>query len=156
MMKREYVLAGAVCAGLFSVGKAWAGFKLPSAMFELAELETAQAEAREKRKPIAVVYTDHTTTCGLCTSASKTIIDELDSRCIMVYMPSSLKQWPDFVKKAKAFKRGKYIPKVAVFDVELKTMLGEVVYEDIKKDGDDAFDDVLKTIRNYSKTLPKN
>jgi hypothetical protein len=150
-MRRKLLFVA--CAVLLVQGTVQAGFKMPSAVFELSELEAAQKKAREKRKPIAVIFTDHTSSCGLCSSASKTIIDELDSKTIMVYLPSKLKKHPDFAKKA--FKRGKYIPKVAVFDVELTKILGEVVYEDIKKDGDDAFDDVLKIIRNYRKTLPK-
>lgn len=126
---------------------------MPSAVFELSELEAAQAKARASGKQIAVIYTDHTSDCGLCASASKVILDELDSQTVMVYMPTGLKKRPDFLKAA--FKRGKYIPKVAVFDVELKELLGEVVYEEIKQDGDDAFDDVLDAIKTYRKTRAK-
>ena len=128
-----------------------AGFELPRDVYQLSELEEAKTEALKKRKPIAVIFTDINSGCGLCNSASKTMIDELDSRTIIVYLPTSVKPRPDFVNKA--FRRGKYIPQVAVFDIELKNILGEVVYEDIEEYGEDAFDDILDRIRAYRKTI---
>ena len=127
---------------------ALAGFKVPSKVYELSDLEKAKAEAAAKGKPISVLYSDKDSTCGLCSAASETMIKELGTKTVMVYT-SSINSLPQPV--IKALSPGKYIPKIAVFDAKLESSLGLVTYEAVSDDPRKAFRDVEKAIREYKK-----
>lgn len=127
---------------------ALAGFKIPGKVFEIAELDKAKAEAAQKGKPIAILYSDKDTTCPLCVNASETIIRELGSKTVMVYVRSAGSLPP---AAQAALQAGAYIPKVAVLNGALDKSLGVVTYEAIKADPRKAFRDVEKAIREYKK-----
>lgn len=127
---------------------ALAGFKIPGKVFEIAELDKAKAEAAQKGKPIAILYSDKDTTCPLCVNASETIIRELGSKTVMVYVRSAESLPP---AAQAALQAGAYIPKVAVLNGALDKSLGVVTYEAIKADPRKAFRDVEKAIREYKK-----
>lgn len=125
-----------------------AGIKLPSKVFEVKELEKAKAEAVAKGKPISVLYTDKDSTCPLCNTAAEKMIKELGSKTVMVYV-RSLGDLPR--NASSAFNEGRFIPKVAVFDSSMERSLGLVTYEAVKEDDRDAFRNVERAIRDYSK-----
>lgn len=127
----------------------FASFRLPSKVYEVADLEKAKAEADKSKKPIAILLSDKDTTCGLCSAASEQIIKELGGKTVMVYARTSA-DLPDAAKSALS--GGKYIPKVAVLDATLSTSLGSVTYEAIKADPRKAFRAVEKAISEYKKT----
>jgi len=135
------ILATTICYG--------SGFKLPSNSFEISEIDAAKTKAEEKGYPIAFLYTDKESTCPLCNGASALIIKELKSSTILIYV-NNKKDMPKNVSKTLS-KRGKYIPKVAIYNSSIKEELGLVTYEEIKKDGDDAFKEIKKIIRAYKK-----
>ena len=127
---------------------ALAGFRLPAKVFAISDLEKAKAEAQLKKKPIAVLYSDKDSTCPLCSDASETILRELGSKTVMVYVNTK-----DGLPKSvsDALNVGKFIPKVAVLDASLENALGTVTYESIKEDPRQAFRDIEKAIRAYGK-----
>lgn len=127
---------------------ALAGFRLPAKVFAIGDLEKAKVEAQLKKKPIAVLYSDKDSTCPLCSDASETILRELGSKTVMVYVNTKA-GLPKSV--SDALNAGKFIPKVAVLDASLENALGTVTYESIKEDPRQAFRDVEKAIRAYGK-----
>jgi len=135
-------------ASMLIVLPAFAGIKLPSKVFEVKDLEKAKAEAVAKGKPISVLYTDKDSTCPLCNNAAEKMIKELGSKTVMGYEPQ-LGQLPRNVWGA--FNEGRFIPKVAVFDSSMERHLGLVTYEAVKEDDRDAFRNVERAIRDYSK-----
>ena len=143
-MKKVYIstlillLTSTVCIGKI---------KLPSDCFKISELTEAKKESKEKNKPLAFVYTDKNSTCGLCVRATDIIIDELDSPTVLVYLESKAKA-PKQVSAALS-KKGQYIPKVVVFDTELQKEIGLVIYEDIEEDGDKALRPLKKEIHKH-------
>ena len=46
---------------------------------------------------------------------------------------------------------GRFIPRVIVMSPDYKQIIGLVLYEAVKKDGDRAFRDIKKSISNYRK-----
>lgn len=132
-----------------AIATCYGGIKLPRGTYAIDELDAAKQQAAEDGEPIAFLYTNKDSTCGLCNRAATMIIDELKSSTVLVYTDSK-QQSPGIVSKALS-ERGKYIPKVAVFDSSIEEQLGLVIYEEIKQDGDDAFDDLKKRIRAYKK-----
>jgi len=135
------LLATSICYG--------GGLKLPSNSFEISEIDAAKEKANAKGYPIAFLYTNKESTCPLCNGASELIIKELKSSTILVYVRNK-NDMPKNVAKTLS-KRGKFIPKVAVYDSAIEEELGLVIYEEIKKDGGDAFDGLKKIIRAYKK-----
>jgi len=128
-----------------------AGIRIPSTVFEICELEEAREKAKKFGKPISFLYTDADSDCGLCNSAANTILRELKTTTVMVYMRDK-RECPRKVAKALT-QRGKYIPKVVVFDPDLTQELGLVTYEEIDEDARNAFRSVKKAISEYKKSL---
>lgn len=125
-----------------------AGFKVPSKVYELSDLEKAKAEAQKQKKPIAILYSNKDSTCPLCSNASEEILRELGNKTVMIYTNS----WAALPPSAQsALREGKYIPKVAVLDSSLDRPLGMVTYEAIKEDPRKAFREVKKAIAEYKK-----
>ncbi|MDX2079396.1 MAG: hypothetical protein SFU53_01295 [Terrimicrobiaceae bacterium] len=108
--------------------------EFPRGTFHSDFIAAAQAEARAENKPIAIIYTNKDTTCGLCVNATKSMTDALRSSAILVYVRDA-NVLPRSVAKELS-SRGEYIPKVAVFDAELGKFFGMVTYEEVKADGD--------------------
>ena len=118
------------------------GFRLPGTVFRMDELDQAQLRAREKGKPIAFLYSDEQTTCGLCARASLRTIDELKMKCVLVYVDArrNLVGYPPAVVQAlHAPEGGQTIPKTVVLDAALERVLVYVPYA-----RDDALDEILK------------
>lgn len=121
--------------------------RLPANSYEISELKEAQQKSVETKKPIAFLYTDKDSTCGLCQNASEIIVKELRSRTILVYALSN-KDLPQKVSKSLS-RKGKYIPKVVVFDSEINEEIGLVIYEEIKKEDKKALKELKKAIHEY-------
>lgn len=126
-------------------------FKLPNNIYDLEDLNEAKEKAISQKKPISFIFTDCESNCGLTKWASEAIIDELKQRTVMIYLPRGTKH-PEFLKGA--FSEGKFIPKVAVYNLELTEKIGYLIYEDIKEEGEKkAFKEIKKQILDYRKTL---
>jgi hypothetical protein len=124
-----------------------AELKLPSKVYDVKEMEAAQAEAKAKGKPIAILYTDKASTCPLCNAAALTMVKELGNKTVMVYTSTTA----DIPQSTRAsFSKGQYIPKVAVFDSTLERALGMVTYEAVSEDERDAFREIERSIRAYT------
>ena len=127
----------------------YGAIELPKGSFQITELEEAKKEAKEKKRPIAFVYTNVNTSCGLCKRATYLMFKEFKRKAIFVYVKDR-NNCPENVKNTLKSK-GKYIPKLAVYNHDLSRDLGLVIYEDIKAQGDDAFKPLVKVIRTYIK-----
>lgn len=128
--------------GLAGAAVAADGFRVPGTVFRMDELAQAQARAREKDKPIAFLYSDERTGCGLCVRASVQMIDELKMRCVLVYVDSrqNFTGYPPRVAEAlRAPEGGQTIPKTIVMDADLDQVLLYVPYA-----RGAALDDALK------------
>jgi hypothetical protein len=144
-MKIKHLLVAAFIA---TPAIALAGLKLPSKVYEGADMEKAKTEAASKGKPLSILYTDKDSTCPLCNNAAATMIKELGSKTVMVYV-SEINELPANVRTSLT--AGKYIPKIAVFDDKLETALGTVTYESVKEDSRKAFREVERAIKDYKK-----
>lgn len=142
MKIRQFLVAVLIAAPSL----AFSGIDLPSKVYTQADLEKAKAEAVTKGKPLSILYTDKDSTCPLCNNAANTMIKELGSKTIMVYVRST-GELPATVKDA--LRPGKFIPKIAVFDPTLTNTLGTVTYESVKDDARKAFREVERAIRDY-------
>jgi len=132
-----------------SYGKDKESIKFPRNSYTIAELEAAKAEAKEKGKPIAFVYTDKASDCGLCTGASEMIIKELKSSTVLVYI-GDINKAPDSIGDY-IYAGGNYMPIVGVYDSNAEKALGIVNYMQIQNNGKKAFKEIKKIIRNYKK-----
>lgn len=111
-----------------------AEIRFPDDTFQAADLPAAQAKAAEDGKPLAFVYTDKDTTCGLCQRATTSITDAFRRSAVLVYVRSRGDVPPAVGDVLES--RGKYIPKVALFTADLDKSHGLVTYEEIKAEGD--------------------
>lgn len=127
------------------VGSGQAEIRFPSSSFEVSALSEAKEAAAKKKQPIAFVYTDKNTTCSLCQGATASILQEFRTSAVIVYV-KDLKGAPRNVAKVLSSK-GKYIPKVALFDADLSKDFGLVTYEQISTEGDRPLRDLKKAAR---------
>ncbi len=126
-----------------------AGSEFPRGSFELADLQKAKASALTEKKDIAFIYTDKTTSCGLCQGAVAAYIGAVKSKTVIIYVnseakPSPLPQLPELV--SQALKSGKFIPKIVVTDSNVSKVTASLTYEAYKEDN-------RKSIRGLRKAL---
>lgn len=109
----------------------------PRGSFEMADLDKAKAQATAEKKDIAFIYTDKTTTCGLCQGAAAAYIDAVKSKTVIVYVDSKATPvlWPKLPESVRqAFTPGKFIPKIAVTDASASKVSASLTYESYKED----------------------
>lgn len=111
-------------------GPSQAGFHLPGHVHVMQLFDKALAEARRRHKPLAFVYTDTETSCGLATRASMNLFERLEGKCVLVYVDSlSHPKVPGLVRKAvRSPKAGRYIPKAVVLSTNLSKVLAIIPY----------------------------
>lgn len=107
-----------------------AAFNLPRYVYKVNQLNTAQKHAKSSNKPIAFIYSDKNTDCGLATSASKDLFQGLKNYCVVVYVEH--KDWnklPNIVRSGiNSPESGKYIPKTIVVTSSLKGVICIIPY----------------------------
>lgn len=135
---------------LLTIGSAMAEIRFPSNSYTIDQIAEAQKSAEAKGRPIAFIYANKATTCGLCVTATDTIIDALKMSAVLVYVADA-KDAPAQVASALNA-RGKFIPKVVVFDAKLENNLGMVTYEEIKEDGEKPLRALKSQIRKAKAT----
>lgn len=133
-----------------SCNMASGAIELPRGTYAIAELDRAKEEAAQKDRPIAFLYTNLDSTCPLCVNATNQIVEEFKNKAILVNV-DKLEEAPETVSKLLS-SRGKYVPKVAIFDSAVKEDIALLTYEDIKENGKKAFREVLKAIRKHKKS----
>lgn len=144
-MKKTFTLCTAL---LLIAGNALAEFTLPKKVYRIGELEKAQAEAESKGKPITIIYTDETTSCGLCAGASLNAADKLGSKTVVVYVSAreGSQSLPDVVQQAlRAPEAGRFIPKTVIMDAALTRLLATVPYAQ-SPEQDRLLKDALKSL----------
>ena len=135
---------------LFLAAAATADTEFPRGSFEMADLEKAKAHAAAEKKELAFVYTDKTTTCGLCQGATAAYIDAVKSKAVIVYVDSKAnatwwKKLPAPVRQALT--PGKFIPKIAVTDSAASKVSASLTYETYKEDDRKAIRDFKKAMK---------
>lgn len=129
----------------FAAAGLCAEIRFPSTAFEQTEISAAQQKAASTGRPIAFVYTNKETTCGLCIGATEKIIEAFRSSAVIVYVKGT-DTLPENIRAVFASK-GKYIPKVALFDAKLETSYGLVTYEEIKADAEKSLREIKRAAR---------
>jgi hypothetical protein len=122
----------------------------PRGSFEMADLEKAKALATTEKKDLAFIYTDKSTTCGLCQGATAVYIDAVKSKAVIVYVDSTAnKTWwqklPEPVRQALT--PGKFIPKIVVTDATGSKVSASLTYEAYKADDSKAIRGLKKAMR---------
>ena len=122
----------------------------PRTSFVMADLEKAKAVATTEKKSLAFIYTDKTTTCGLCQGAAAAYIDAVKSKTVIVYVDSKAKdtdwqQLPAPVREALI--PGKFIPKIVVTDAAASKVTTSLTYEAYKADDSKAIRGLKKGMR---------
>lgn len=112
------------CFGVLLSSSAQAGFTVPKHVYDLAGKEQAVAKARAGGKSLAFVYTDKSTSCGLCRRASQNLFRELADDCVIIYVDSLRhRKLPRSVIRAlRSPLAGRYIPKAAITDLSGKVL----------------------------------
>jgi hypothetical protein len=137
-------------ASLMIAATASADTEFPRGSFEMADLDKAKASAATQKKAIAFIYTDKTTTCGLCQGAAAAYIDAVKSKTVIVYVDSKANEtwWsklPEPVRKALT--AGEFIPKIAVTDATASKVSASLTYEAYKADNSKAIRGLKKAMR---------
>lgn len=119
-----------LCSILLAASTVIAGFTLKSGVYSMNELDTAKSEALSAKKAVAFLYSDKTTFCTQCASASLQAMDTMIDSCVVVYInKSDAANLPEEVKNAlRSPKAGKYIPTVVVMSYDLKKVIDIVPY----------------------------
>ena len=126
---------------------------LPSGCYALDEIKEAQEKAIQRKQPIMFLLTDEDTDAGGTAGVSNTMIKKLKSKAVIIYVPNKSGTLPKKVADSLN-KRGKYLPKAAIFDIEIENEIALLICEDVfKKKSSTAFKDVKKAIHEYRKTL---
>lgn len=123
-----------------------AGFRLPSGVFTMEELDEATAKSKSRGVPITFLISDTETKCGLCISASEEIIDELRARSVIVYTTNNSHLPGSVQSLIRGVDLGKYIPYAMVVNTGMDKLIGVIRYDDIRNDGRKAFRDLKKKI----------
>ncbi len=109
----------------------YGAFKLPNSVYRMNELEKAKLEAKTKGKPITIVYTDESSSCGLCAGASLKVADELKSKSVVIYVNAHTEaaMLPAKVLGVlRSPEAGQFIPKTVVMDANLENVVAIVPY----------------------------
>ena len=144
-----------ILIALFLTINVFAEFKLPKKSFTIEQIEAAKEKAKETGKPISFLLSDKNSKCPLCSDASRLIIKSLQRHTIIVYFKDYSDSVPENVKSALQSSKDRYIPKVVVYDSELKEQLGMVTYTEIKNKNKKAFRKLLKKIKESIKKHKK-
>lgn len=121
----------------------------PRGSFELADIEKAKAQATAEKKDLAFIYTDKSSTCGLCQGAASAFIDAVKSKTIIIYVDSKDYKavWPKLPEAVRqGFTPGKFIPKIAITDASASKLTTSLTYEAYKEDD-------RKSIRGLKKAM---
>lgn len=66
----------------------FAQFEMPRSVYRMKDFDAAKEEAKAKNKALAFIFTQESSSCGLCKHASLSAADELKSRSIVLYANS--------------------------------------------------------------------
>lgn len=128
-------LRGILLVPLFTVmlGIARADFRPRSGEYLVADIESAQSEARSGNKPLTFILTNPNTTCGAARSMFNEVHRGLRGRSILVFCNSSAgadrSMIPPMVTTAfSAPASGRFIPKTVVVDAEITRVLAHIPY----------------------------
>jgi hypothetical protein len=146
------ILSIALCSILLAASTVMAGFTLKSGVYSMNALDAAKSEAFSGRKAIAFLYSDKSTFCTQCASASLQVMDTMMDSCVVVYIDKSdATKLPEEVKKAfRSPEAGRYIPTVVVMSYDLKKVIAIVPFargEAYKK----LLSEAKEKIRSYRK-----
>jgi len=124
------ILSIALLSILLAAGTVIAGFSLKSGVYRMNQLDAVQSYALSEKKAVAFLYSDETTFCHQCSSASVQAMETLADNCAMVYVDKSTANGlPEQVKNAlRSPKAGKYIPTVVVMSYDLKKVIAIVPF----------------------------
>jgi hypothetical protein len=119
----------------FATPFAQASFDIPSHVYTVNDLSSAQQHAADSNKPITFVYSNKNTNCGLATAASKDLFSKLGACSVIVYAErEDWKSLPAIVKDGiNSPKSGEYIPKTIVVNSNLDQVVCIIPYAKTKK-----------------------
>lgn len=137
-------------ASLIIAASASADTDFPRGSFEMADLDKAKALATTEKKDLAFVYTDKTTTCGLCQGAAAAYIDAVKSKTVIVYVDSTANKtwWPKLPEPVRqGLTPGEFIPKIVVTDATASKVTASLTYEAYQADNRKAIRDLKKAMK---------
>jgi len=138
-----------------------AGFRLPEFVFTMKQMDTVEALAASDSKAVSFVYTDKTTGCGLCRTASMDVFNTLGPKSIVVYVDrKGFDRLPEVVMGAmKSAHAGRFIPKTVITDPRMEKIIAIIPYKRDReerimrlKEACDLIDDELRSIREENKS----
>lgn len=155
---RRGVVLGLVCASMSLT--AVAGYPLPGKVFTADEFEKAVEKAVESGKPLALLQGDTSTSCPLSEHCAVAMMNEFDSKAIIVHF-NSQQDWNKLPENfRKPFSRneavknfGQYIPRIAFYDPNSGEMFSKLGYTAYQTGGERAFRDVSKEIREFKASI---
>jgi len=108
-----------------------AGFDVPRHVFPIDRLPQAVNKAKDMNQPVAFVFTDAGTSCGLCKAASLDVFNTLSRVAVIVYVdPDSTDRMPSIVQKAmNSPAAGRYVPITVVVDSSFTQVLFVIPYK---------------------------
>ena len=134
-MTNSRVLAALTFVFVLSVTPSFAEFSIPHYVYGIDGIDQAKRMAIMYGHPIAFVYTNKDTSCGLAASASIDAFKELRKVATIIYACSGKEQndWihiPKIVKQAiNSPDSGRFIPKTIIVDSDLSKVILMIPYE---------------------------
>lgn len=125
--------------------------RIPSGAFKPSEYQEALAKAKESGRPIAVVVTDTASSCPKCQTGNEEVFKRMRSKYVMVVEDQAdkgEKLAPEVARKTHEIfnQKGNIIPIVTVLSEDDERLLGGLCYNQIAKDGRNAFRTLEKEV----------
>lgn len=130
------------------------GFDLAQGVRTMAQLDEAVAQAAKEEKPLAFLYSDRSSRCGLCRTASVAVMREFRSRTVMVYVgPHELTGLNPLLQTAfRSEEAGDYLPMTVIADPEMDEILGIIPALFEERERRHKFREINRTLRDRHDT----
>ncbi len=137
---------------LLSLAVCHAEIKFPKGSYNADTREQALEQAGKDKKPVAYILTNKDTTCPLAAGATEDYLKAIGRKCVIVHLPSG-KLYPKDLEDSiiTELKKGRFYPKMVLWDAAEKKVLLTVTYEEHKE----APKETAKKIRKALQPAPR-
>jgi hypothetical protein len=122
---------------------------IPSGVFTSDKLAQAVERAKAGKKPLTLLQSSRTTTCGLCIATTGEIMSKLRSSTVVVFFENWDELPAPAVQIMNAADIGNPIPRAVIVDPDYKTLIGVIKYVDVKFDSQRTFSRIRKALGEY-------
>ena len=125
-----------ICGLLAGITLTSSAMNLPRGVFRLSELDEAIKQASTKKQPLIFIWSDLSSSCGLCIGATEDSFKAFRSRGTMVYIDSQASELSKAPKAVIQLRNepamGKIIPMIMVTTADGSKGIKGIPYEQLK------------------------